>query len=472
MEILSIIIAAVVGAAIAYLVVKSVFKAKNGVLLNDYNHLKEDMVNISTQKQQLENENSELINDCTNLKLDKTKLAADVEHLRNNLTEEKNRAAQAIEQERQSAEQKLKVQMTNLQELFKNSANELLKEKSKNLSEANSEQMKIILSPLTTKMEEFKKAVEENGSASLKNTTSLETQIKAMMEQTNAISKEAANLASALKSNNKIQGNWGEVVLKNLLEGMGLSMGKDFILQETIRDIDGNAVKNEDSNRKMIPDAVLYLPDNKAIVIDSKVSLSAYIDYCNAENEIEKAAALKRHAESVESHIKELSAKQYGQYLKQSKIDSLEYVIMFVPNEGAFQLFYSNFAQRWHSAFENKIIITGESNLFAMLKVINAAWVQIQQQKNIEDVMRTAGELLDRVAKFVNTFDEVGKNFDKTLKQYEEAKKKLTGRQSIVTTSIKLEKMGVISAKESIRESLRPELEIEDVKQLNTENDE
>ena len=321
MEILSIIIAAVVGAAIAYLVVKSVFKAKNGVLLNDYNHLKEDMVNISTQKQQLENENSELINDCTNLKLDKTKLAADLEHLRNNLTEEKNRAAQAIEQERQSAEQKLKVQMTNLQELFKNSANELLKEKSKNLSEANSEQMKIILSPLTTKMEEFKKAVEENGSASLKNTTSLETQIKAMMEQTNAISKEAGNLASALKSNNKIQGNWGEVVLKNLLEGMGLSMGKDFILQETIRDIDGNAVKNEDSNRKMIPDAVLYLPDNKAIVIDSKVSLSAYIDYCNAENEIEKAAALKRHAESVESHIKELSAKQYGQYLKQSKID-------------------------------------------------------------------------------------------------------------------------------------------------------
>ena len=386
-----------------------------------------------------------------------------------NLEQAKKEATDRLEKETKATKERFDEQVVRLQELFKNSATDILKARSKDLSQTNSEQIKNILSPLSVKMEEFKKAVEDQGSTSIKNTTSIEKHITAMMEQTNAISKEAGNLAKALKSNNKVQGNWGEVVLKNILESMGLTMGKDFVLQETLKDADGNSIKNEDSNRKMIPDAVLFLPDRKAIAIDSKVSLSAYIDYCNAESDIERDSALKRHCDSVRTHIKELSAKQYGKYLKQTGVDGLEYVVMFVPNEGAYQLFYAQDSAEWYKSFENKILIAGESNLFAMLKIIDVAWIQIQQQKNVDEVMRVAGELLDRVAKFANVFEDIGKTFEKSMSQYESARKKLVGRRSVRVSWEKLETMGVVSSKEVLRESLRSDNEIE---QLNTRNDE
>ncbi len=366
------------------------------------------------------------------------------------LSKEKEYLIKEIEEGKLDKKEELEVvrkevteQINKMQLLFKDSANEILKEKLKDLGSSNSEQIKNILDPLNKKMEEFKSAVEDSKEKSIKNTTTIEQQIKSMIEHTNSISKEANNLASALKSNNKTLGNWGEVILQNLLENMGLKLGGDFIIQESIKDVDGNTIKNEDNNRKMIPDTVLFLPDNKAIVIDSKVSLNGYVDYVNAETDDLRAEALKNHFKSVEGHIKELSTKNYSHYIKQTGKDSLEYVVMFIPNEGAFQLYYQNFQEAWHSAFEKKIIISGESNLFAMLKIIDAAWVQIKQQKNLEEVMIIAGELLDRVAKFANTFDDVGVTIEKSVAKFEDARRILSGRQSIVVTSRKLEGKGV-----------------------------
>ena len=264
-----------------------------------------------------------------------------------------------------------------------------------------------------------------------------------MMEQTAAVGKQADNLATALRSNNKAVGNWGEVILLNLLEGMGLQEGMDYVQQETIKDMDGRTVLSDESGRRLVPDVVLYLPENKAVVIDSKVSLDGYIDYSNSTDDTGRAVALASHRRSVEAHVKELSDKNYSQYIRQTGRDSLDYVVMFMPNEGAFQLYYQNFREDWHKAFDKKVIITGESNLFAMLKIIENTWIRVNQQKNTEEVMRLASELLDRVGKFANTFDDMGVVLGKATAKFEEARRVLSGRVSVVSTARKLEKKGV-----------------------------
>ena len=173
------------------------------------------------------------------------------------------------------------------------------------------------------------------------------------------------------------------------------------------------------------------------------MSLDGYIDYSNSTDDAGRAAALASHRRSVETHVKELSDKNYSQYIRQTGRDSLDYVVMFVPNEGAFQLYYQNFREDWHRAFDKRVIIAGESNLFAMLKIIENTWVRVNQQKNTEEVMRLASELLDRVGKFANTFDDVGAVLGKATAKFEEARRVLSGRVSVVSTARKLEKKGV-----------------------------
>ena len=364
---------------------------------------------------------------------------ARAEMLEKSLEEQKEaRKAEAEAMRREYDEKLQKMVLT-----FKDSAAEILKEKSRDLSAVNSEQIKNILDPLGKKMEEFRRAVEDSKEKSLKNSASIEQQIRSMMEQTAAVGKQADNLATALRSNNKAVGNWGEVILLNLLEGMGLQEGKDYVKQETIKDVDGRTVLSDENGRRLVPDVVLYLPENKAVVIDSKVSLDGYIDYSNSTDDAGRAVALASHRRSVEAHVKELSDKNYSQYIRQTGRDSLDYVVMFVPNEGAFQLYYQNFREDWHKAFDKRIIITGESNLFAMLKIIENTWVRVNQQKNTEEVMRLASELLDRVGKFANTFDDVGVVLDKATAKFEEARRVLSGRVSVVSTAKKLEKKGV-----------------------------
>ena len=364
---------------------------------------------------------------------------ARAEMLEKSLEEQKEaRKAEAETLRREYDEKLQKMVLT-----FKDSAAEILKEKSRDLSAVNSEQIKNILDPLGKKMEEFRRAVEDSKEKSLKNSASIEQQIRSMMEQTAAVGKQADNLATALRSNNKAVGNWGEVILLNLLEGMGLQEGKDYVKQETIKDVDGRTVLSDVNGRRLVPDVVLYLPENKAVVIDSKVSLDGYIDYSNSTDDAGRAVALASHRRSVEAHVKELSDKNYSQYIRQTGRDSLDYVVMFVPNEGAFQLYYQNFREDWHKAFDKRIIITGESNLFAMLKIIENTWVRVNQQKNTEEVMRLASELLDRVGKFANTFDDVGVVLDKATAKFEEARRVLSGRVSVVSTAKKLEKKGV-----------------------------
>lgn len=332
--------------------------------------------------------------------------------------------------------------------LFKEQANEILKQRSKDLSEQSQQSLKSVLEPLNQKMDQFRKAVEDSKEKSLSNATRVEEQIKAMISHTELIKDQAHNLATALRSNNKIQGNWGELVLGNILESMGLRQGQDYFMQQTLVASDGTPLKSEETGRRMIPDAILYLPENRVIAIDSKVSLEAYTNYVNEEDPNRKGEYLQAHCRSVESHIKELAAKEYGRYLNKGSRNSLEYVLMFIPNEGAFQLFYKSFPQKWHEAFDKGVIIAGESNLFAMLKIIETTWTQIKQQRNTEQVMELASQLLDRVGRFVGVFNEVGKEIDRVQRKFEDARGTLMGqgrgRQSILMTAKNMERKGVV----------------------------
>ena len=264
-----------------------------------------------------------------------------------------------------------------------------------------------------------------------------------MMERAATLGQEASNLATALKGNNKVQGNWGETHLEKLLQDYGFTEGVDYNKQELVRDAANQAVRNEETGRKMIPDFTLTFPDRKVVVIDSKVSFTAYLDYCNAEDELSRNSALSRHIESVRAHIKELSRKDYSHGLSKSDKESLKYVIMYVPNETAFQLFFKDHQDEWRDAFEKGVIVTGDLYLITMLKIIRLTWDENTRRQNSEKILETAAELVNRVGSFVEVFEGIGTNIKKMSDTFDNAKSKLYGRQSIATTQNKLIKMGV-----------------------------
>ena len=457
--VLSAVIGLLVGAAGAWIIQASARKRDAALAEKDRQVLQENLGAVNSELSAVRARLEETRAEAAAASSDRQVAQARAQMLENSLEEQKEaRKAEAEAMRREYDEKLQKMVLT-----FKDSAAEILKEKSRDLSAVNSEQIKNILDPLGKKMEEFRRAVEDSKEKSLKNSASIEQQIRSMMEQTMSIGKQADNLATALRSNNKTVGNWGEVVLLNLLEGMGLGEGEDFVKQEAIKDVDGKAVLSDDGGRRLIPDIVLFLPENKAVVIDSKVSLNGYLDYCNSMDDAGRAAALASHRQSVEKHVRELSDKNYSQYIRQTGRDSLDYVVMFVPNEGAFQLYYQNFREDWHRAFDKRVIIAGESNLFAMLKIIENTWVRVNQQKNTEEVMRLASELLDRVGKFANAV------LGKATAKFEEARRVLSGRVSVVSTARKLEKKGV-QIKGSFHSALLGESIQDDAEAVNEEN--
>ncbi len=375
-------------------------------------------------------------------------LAEQEEKFRSQMKEQDEKSRQSLREQNESAEKQLKTQMDALKLAFAEAAEKMFDEKTKGLSEANNKDIKAILDPLKEKMEEFKKEVQESKEKSLKNAVSIEEQIKSMMEKTTSLGKEADNLASALKGNNKIQGNWGETHLENLLQDGGFIEGVDYYKQETIRDEANQAVRSDDTGRRMVPDYIVTFPDKKVVIIDSKVSLSAYMDYCDKDASAEALEdAKKRHIESVKTHIAELSRKDYAAGIRKTDKNSLKYVIMYIPNDNAFQLFFQDNKQLWNEAFDKNVIITGDFYIITMLAIIRYIWDEHERQRNTEAIANTASELLDRVNSFISTFTGIGKSIDKMKETFDNANNKLFGRgpgsKSVAITSEKLQKLGI-----------------------------
>ena len=279
-----------------------------------------------------------------------------------------------------------------------------------------------------------------------KNTASLSEQLKTMAEQTDKINQSATRLTNVMRGANKVQGNWGELALMNLLDSQGLRLGIDYDVQQTITDEKGNAVINDESGKKMIPDVVLHYPNNEDVIIDSKMTIDAYANYMNAEDEIAKKKYTDDVVKSIRTQFTQLSKKDYGAYVKAPRC-AIDFVIMYIPYEGALQLALASDPKLWHDAFEKHVFITSQQNLMAILKIIQIAWRQYTQSENQKRVFDMADELLKRVGEFIKRFDKVGKDIETLHKDYDEANKKAhTGRQSIVQKANDLKQLG---AKES-----------------------
>lgn len=327
-------------------------------------------------------------------------------------------------------------------EQLQNATQEILKQREEALSKTNVEQIGHVVTPLKEQLEAIQKQVADNIKTTTDNRASLERAIEDLMKQTKSISDDANNLTKALKNESKTQGTWGEMILEQLLESSGLVKDVHYELQTTLRDASGKAVTHDDTGKRLIPDVIVHYPDGKDCIIDSKVSLKDYVDYCSIEDPEEKEKALARHITSVKKHIKELISKDYSSYIKLPRT-AMNYVIMFVPNDSAMRLALENDSTLWRDAFDKGICITSEQNLLVLLRMIKIAWTQVQQAQNQQEVFDQARKLLDRVADFIDRFNKVGEQITKADEAFNGARNKLyNGQQSVVKAAKEMERLG------------------------------
>lgn len=341
-----------------------------------------------------------------------------------------------------------------VQEQLKTTTEQLLKQRSAELDTANRSQMSSIIEPLKAVMSEMKKSMDDSRESFTRSTASLGEQLKQMYATTATLGAEAEKLSKALRTGPKVQGDFGEMKLNDLLDKFGFTKGVEYDVQYTMKDKRGNIIRNDDTDNMMRPDVVLHYPDHKDVIIDSKASLTAFINYVNADDDETRRQSLDEHVRSIRRHVDELSAKNYGKYSMEGGT-TLDFVIMFVPHEAAMQLALSADAALWSYAFDRNVLITGEQNLFALLRLLQMSWTQQRQTENQEQVFGLANTLIDRVGLFVERFERVGRNLEVTRNAFDEAQKSLRGNQSFIVSARKMVEMG---AKENAKRRL-PEAE-------------
>ncbi|MBR6656093.1 MAG: DNA recombination protein RmuC [Alistipes sp.] len=348
--------------------------------------------------------------------------------------------ARLQEQLRQQAEERKNLRSES-EMVFREIAASIFDEKSKVMRESNRNQLGEILTPFKSDLENLKKTINDCYIGEMSEVKSLKEQVKDLTDLNNTIGREAKELTLALKGNSKVQGDWGEMLLKQLLEKSGLEEGVNYVLQATENE-DGTKIKSEEGGQ-LRPDAIFYLPEGKNLIIDSKVSLTAYTDYVNASAE-EQTAALAAHLRSVKSHIDELARKEYPKYVK----NSADFVMMFVPNEGAYLAALNADKDLWESAYQRHIVIISPTHLISVLKLMYQLWIRDKQTKNALKIADETGKLYDKFVNFVGDLEEVGKHLDKASTVYVEAHKKLSsGKGNILSRVEGIKELGVKTAK-------------------------
>ena len=339
-----------------------------------------------------------------------------------------------------------KAEITALQEKFtkefENLANKILEEKSAKFTEQNSVNMKNILLPLQDKIQGFEQKVEQTHKESIDYHAALRQQILGLSEMNIQMSKETLNLTKALKGDSKMQGNWGELVLERVLEKSGLEKGREYEVQQSFTNTEGNRV---------FPDVVINLPDGKKMIVDSKVSLTAYEKWINEEEEFLKADLLKEHVNSIKRHVEQLGSKNYHDLYQ---IESPDFVLLFIPIEPAFAIALNQDSNLYNKAFEKNIVIVTPTTLLATLRTIDSMWANQKQQENAFEIARQAGALYDKFEGFVTDLVKIGNKIKDTKTEYENAMNKLVdGKGNLISSVEKLKKMGA-KAKKSLPENI------------------
>lgn len=325
-----------------------------------------------------------------------------------------------------------------LREQLNSSAEEVLKKRSEELAINNKEQLSQILNPLQTNLKLMKEEVEKNRAERSETMTSLKAVINSTMAQTRELGERADNLANALTRDNKYQGNFGELRLSVMLEEMGFLRGKQFEEQVTLRDEEGRTMLREDVEKRMQPDVILHFPDNRDIIIDSKVSMTAFERWASAKTDEEKKQALKEHVTSVRNQVRLLTQKSYWKQYNQKGI-KLDFVVMFMFSESALQLALTEDPTLWNEAYNQGVLITGGQNLYALLRILELTWKQMAQVENQENIMQSANEIVSRVQLFYQRFVEIEEKMTKVQDSFKEMKTVIspTG-MSIVNSATKL----------------------------------
>ena len=339
-------------------------------------------------------------------------------------------------------EKKLLDQEEKLRIQFENLANKILDKKSDKFTEQNKKNLDLLLNPLHKKIESFEKKVETSQKESVGMHAALKQQLEGLKDLNQQMSKEAINLTKALKGDSKSQGDWGEIQLEIILEKAGLSNGIHFTSQGGYRDENENLKK---------PDFIINLPDNKHLIVDSKVSLTAYEGYFSSENKEEKDNHLKKHIASIKKHIKELSEKEYTELYG---INAPDYVLMFVPIEAALLIAFNESNKLYLEAFDKNVVLVSTSTLLATLSTVSSIWKQEDQKRNVIEIARQAGALYDKFVGLVEDLTGVGKKLDAAKNEYSSAMNKLVdGRGNLITSVEKIKKLGA-KAKKSIPEQI------------------
>lgn len=359
-------------------------------------------------------------------------------------------------------EQRFNETMARMSEQMKNATADMLKDRQKEFADSSNQQLGQIVNPLRETIDKMKQTMADTTLKQTEMSSVLKDNIERSMQQAMAAKKSAEELANALKHGSKVQGDWGEAVLDELLTSQGLVRGIHYDTQTVIRDAQGNTVHTDDG-ATLRPDVILHLDQRREVIIDSKVSLTAFLDYANADNEADRQRFLKTHIDSLQKHVKELSTKDYSAYVQPPKV-RMDYVIMFVPHTGALWTALNAQPDLWRKAMEQNVFIADEQTLFAALRIISLTWTQIRQAENHEQVYRLANEMLDRVGQFMKKYAAIGKALKTATTAYDDAERKLQpSGQSILQTCAKLQKLG---AKQSDKNPLPQLIDIDEVAAL------
>ena len=338
--------------------------------------------------------------------------------LRQQMRDQQETFRQQIQALQESQQQQMQQQMALLREQMSTTSERVLKERAEELSAVNSEQLSKILNPLQQNLQLMRTQTEKMQKDHDDSLRELKAAIQINMERERAMGEQTERLAQALTGQNKVQGNFGELKLSQILEQMELERGLQYDTQETMRDEQGRIITSEEG-RRMIPDAVLHFPDGRDVIIDSKMSFTAFVDYMNAEDDATRNEALRRHLASMRQHVRELAQKQYFRYAKSDK-GRLDFVLMYVFQESALQLALQSDTTLWKEAYDQGVIISGSQSLYMTLRVLELTWKQTRQVENQEKMMQCANTLVERVQLFAERFAKVGDLLDKTRKSFDD----------------------------------------------------
>jgi DNA recombination protein RmuC len=399
----------------------------NQVLANHREKIGASETTINHQVEQIKR----LGQEKDNLTLSKTELTQHQQELMAKVAE----LTMQLESERALSGEKIELlneAKAQLTDQFKTLANDILEEKSKRFTEQNQTNIEQVLSPLKIKLHEFQGKIEEVYIQEGKDRSALSEQVRHLMTLNKQLSQDAHNLTSALKGQSKAQGNWGEFILERVLENSGLTKGEHYVTQ---------ASHNREDGTRAQPDVIIHLPESRHLVIDAKMSIVAYNDYANSDNDLMRDAALKRHIDSVRNHIKGLSSKNY-QELYQLK--SLDFVIMFVPVEPAFMLAIAQDSNLWQDAWAKNVLLVSPSTLLFVVRTVAHLWRQEQQTRNAQDIAKRGAELYDKFVGFVDDFEKIGDRLKQTQKSYDDAFGKFTGgKGNLIRQAEMLKELGV-----------------------------